>query len=254
VLLVRGLLAGDQDVTWTDSGTPGVVRIWRMLGGDIDHARTCDWMLVLRPGRWLRRVATAVASPRAWLGPATAPVRGVPLPSRGRDDDAERSPGEITSEDASAAEIAAELPAITRRIRLRVGHDEDYLEYVGSYLEQLGLGDVLVRRLVRRGGAAIGWYAYLARPESGRVIHLGAAAAEAEAVVSALVEDARSRDIAVISGRLEPHLDEPIRRRDALLALRQQPLIHSRSPELVAAAGSSASLLTEMDLIDSEWW
>jgi hypothetical protein len=255
VLLVRGLLAGDQDITWTDSGTPGVVRIWRMLGGDIDHARTCDWMLVIRPGRWLRRVATAVASPRAWLGPATAPVRGVPLPSRSPADDGEqRRNGEIRSEDASAAEVAAELPSITRRIRLRVDHDESYLEYIGSYLEQLGLGDVLVRRLVRRGGAAIGWYAYLARPGSGRVIHVGAAAAEADAVVSALLEDARGRDIAVISGRLEPHLDEPIRRRDALLALRQQPLIHSRNPELVAAAGSSASLLTELDLIDSEWW
>ena len=107
---------------------------------------------------------------------------------------------------------------------------------------------------MRSGGRPIGWFAYLARPEMARVIHLGAPAAVADAVVTALVEDARERGIAALSGRLEPHLDEPMRRRGATLALNQQPLIHSRDPALLAAAASSASLLTEIDLIDSEWW
>lgn len=252
-MLVRELLSGDQDLTWSDSGTPEVVRIWRVLGGDIDHTRTCDWMLVLRPGRWLRALSAATVSRRRWLGPDVVPVRGLPLPARSRDA-AEPPTGELASEEVAIADLAAELPGMSRKVRLRVDHDETSLEYLFSYLASLGLGDEIVRRLVRRGGRAIGWFAYLARPTVARVIHLGAGANEAEAVTSALVEHARGRGVAALSGRLEPHLDEPMRRRGALLALCGQPLVHSRDPALLAAVCSSASLLTEIDLIDSEWW
>ena len=263
-LLVRELLSGDQDLTWTDSGTDGVVRIWRMLGGDLDHTRTCDWMIVLRPGRWLRglsggavrRAFGRATSTGGWAGPHLAPVRGIPVPSRkgGRDERDSASGGEAIAEEVSVAELAEALPELDKEIRLRVDYDADYLEYVFSYLEMLGLKDEIVRKLVRRNGRAIGWYAYLARPVASRVIHVGASAREVEQVTSTLIEDARRRGIEVLSGRLEPHLDAAVRGRAALLSLNQQPLVHSRDPEILAAVSSSSSLLTEMDLIDSEWW
>lgn len=255
-LLVRQLLSGDQDLTWTDSGTPGVVRIWQRFGGDLDHARVCDWMIVLRPGRWMRMVGGEAISPRGWLSRSVAPVRALPMPSRRRSRREVAPPqrGEVTAEEISIAALAAALPEQDRAIRLRVDHDEAYLGYVFAYLDSLGLKDEIVRKLVRRDGRPIGWYAYLARPATSRVIHLGASVREAEAVTSALVDDARGRGAAVLSGRLEPHLHEPLRCRAALIGFSQQPLVHSRNPELLAVMGSSSSLLTEIDLIDSEWW
>ncbi len=65
---------------------------------------------------------------------------------------------------------------------------------------------------------------------------------------------AREHGALALAGRMEPNLDEPLRRRMAAISLAQRPLIHARDPELRAALGSSAALLTEMDLIDSEWW
>jgi hypothetical protein len=58
----------------------------------------------------------------------------------------------------------------------------------------------------------------------------------------------------LLAGRFEPHLDEPLRRRFAALGLAQRPLAHARDPELRATLSSRTSLITEMDLIDSEWW
>jgi hypothetical protein len=86
------------------------------------------------------------------------------------------------------------------------------------------------------------------------VLCIAAAATDADAVVGELVSDARRRGTAVISGRLEPHLDDAVRRRPAVLSLAQQPIVHARDPEVLAALGSSVSLLTELDLVDCEWW
>ena len=83
---------------------------------------------------------------------------------------------------------------------------------------------------------------------------IAAEARNADAVVGELVADARRRGTAVISGRLEPHLDDAIRRRPAALSLAQQPIVHARDPKVLAALGPSASLLTEFDLVDCEWW
>ena len=263
VLLVRSLLSGDQEITWTDSGTPDVVRIWRMFGGDLDHARTCDWMLVLRPRRWARRIAGdgarrlagIAASPGGWAGRDVAPIRAFPFPARRQLAEGGAADDKIESAQVSIADLASELGDMAREIRVLVDHDEPYLSYLFSYLEDtLSLQNEIVRNSVRRNGRVIGWYAYLVRPAVSRVIHIGASAREAEHVTAALLEDARSRGTEVLSGRLEPHLDAPLRNRGALLALSQQPLVHSNNADLRAAWGSSASLITEIDLIDSEWW
>ena len=55
-LLLGRVLKGPQDVTWADSATDTVARVYGIFGGDVDHVRSCDWMLVLRPVRWARGI------------------------------------------------------------------------------------------------------------------------------------------------------------------------------------------------------
>ncbi len=254
-LLVKRLLAGDQDLTWTDSGTDQVVRIWRMFGAHVDHSRTCDWMLVLRPGRWLGHVASTASRQRGRVGRRAMPVAGLPLQAARRLVGANANPQphpDVTGSSVTASMIAESLGQICKGVRLRTDHDGPYLEYLFAHLDSL-TGPV-VRRLVRRAGKPIGWYAYIAGAVVGRVVHLATGVREAEAVIADLVEDARGRGVAVLSGRLEPHLDEPLRRRFAVIGFAQRPMIHARDPELLATLASSKSLLTEIDLVDSEWW
>ncbi len=256
-LLVRALLAGDQDFTFSDSATADVVRIWRTFGGDLDTSRSCDFMLVLRPGRWLGNVAALTWSRRRAIRRETVPVPAIPLQAGGRRLLARAFPATdpgVTSSEVSIASLAASLPSIVAGVRLRVDYDERYLEWVFDYLAALAGADPIVRRLVSRGERPIGWYAYLRRPTASRVLHIGASPREAPAVVSALVDDARSAGTAVLTGRLEPHIQQALSEHYPAIGLAHHPLIHCRDPELRAALGSSAAIVTEMDLIDSAWW
>jgi hypothetical protein len=250
-LLLAKLLAGPQDVTWSDSATEGVVRVWNACGGHADHTRSCDWMLVLRPARWLESIVRA-AIRREPLGRAVLPVGALPFHAAGprlarRAHPAPRS-------DVSSAPVAPEalvelLPGMLDGV-LRVDYDVAYLEHLFAQVE--ATNGSLARRVVRRDGRPIGWYAYISRPRGvSRVLHVAAAPREIDAVVGDLVTQARGAGSAVLAGRLEPHLSDPIRRRFAAVGFARLPVIHARDPELDALLATGSSLLTQLD---SEWY
>ncbi|MGH2965697.1 MAG: hypothetical protein ACRDMH_10005 [Solirubrobacterales bacterium] len=250
-LLLRRLLSGDQDLTWTDSPTEGVVRMWRAFGGNLDHPRSCDWMLVLRPFQWARGVLTART--RHVAVREVVPVAALPAQASGGRFVPRAFPNlppEVSGEDAPAATIVEHLPLLTRGLRLRVDYDQPYLEQLFARVEA-SMGP-LVHRLVRRDGAPVGWYAYLSRPGgASRVLHVCAPEAEVEAVVGELAEHARAQGSGALAGRLEPHLEGPLRRRLAVIGFARQPVIHVHDPEVHALLSTSSSLLTHLD---GEWY
>jgi hypothetical protein len=105
---------------------------------------------------------------------------------------------------------------------------------------------------VQLNGRPIGWYAYLPRrSSSSRVLHLAGPERHIDAVVGELVDDAYRRGARVLAGRLEPHLDGPLRSRLAAIGLAREPVIHTRDPELKAVLATGSALLTQLD---SEWF
>lgn len=251
-LLVRTLLSGDQDLTFTDSGTEEVVRIWAAFGADVDHSRTGGWMVVTSPARWLAR-AGGTALRRGESRRRFLPTAALPLHLAGRRLIPQAFPEpapDVEGTDAAPGEIAEALPML-KNIRLRIDYDTDYLSWLFAHVASLG--SPLSHRIVRRRGRPIGWYVYIRR-ETARLIHLAAAARQAEEVFANFAAHAQAHGALALAGRTEPNLDEPLRRRMAAIGLAQRPLVHARDPQLRAALGSSGALLTEMDLIDSEWW
>jgi hypothetical protein len=250
-LLLRRLLSGSQDLTWTDSPTDAVVRMWRAFGGHVDHPRSCDWMLVLRPLRWGQGVLTAKT--RGAPLREVLPVAAVPVQASGARFVRRAfpsTPPDVASEVTTAAAIVEHLPALTRGVRLTVAYDEGYLQQLLAQVEAT-MGNLLYR-LVRRDGNPIGWYAYLSRPGgASRVLHVCAPEAEVDAVVAELTDHARERGSAALTGRFEPHLEGPLRRRLAVLGFARQPVIHVREPEVHALLATSSSLLTHLD---GEWY
>jgi hypothetical protein len=251
-LLLRRLLTAGQDFTFSDTANDEVVRMWRTFGGNLDSARACDWMIVLRPVRWLRGV-TAAAIRRRPVGREQVPVGAIPFQAAGpriaRRAFPEPEP-EVAGEDVDAAAIVEHLPETTRGLRFFGDHDEQFLDHVFGQVRSL-LGEA-VRRLVRRGGRPVGWYAYVPDPRGvGRVLHIAANEREAEPVLGELIAHARAQGCALVSGRLEPHLLVPLRRRLAVLGFARQPVIHAHEPELLAALAAGDSLLTRLD---SEWF
>ena len=148
------------------------------------------------------------------------------------------------------AAIVPHLEDLTRGFRLRVDYDQPYLDQLFAQVESV-MGP-LVRRIVNRAGAPIGWYAYLCRPGGvSRVLHICAPAAEMEAVLGELVDDARRRGSAVLAGRSEPHLSDPLGRRRPVWGPARCPLVHAGDPEIRALLATSSSLLTQLD---GEWF
>lgn len=251
-LLVRKMLSGAQDLSWTDSATDDVVRIWSMFGGYLDYTRACDWMLVLRPGRWLGAIAAAFARRRE-LNRALVPVGALPFQAAGprlaRAAFPAPSP-EVRGEQVTLAELVDEMPSMTKRMRLYVDYDRPQLDRLFA---QVGAAiGAVSHRVVRRSGSSIGWYAYVAQPGGVvRVLHVLAPDADIDAVVGELVEHARDEGGDVLTGRAEPHLRKPLLSRFAVMGYSRQPVIHTRNPEIREVLGTNSSLLTTLD---GEWF
>lgn len=247
-LLLRRALSGPQDVSWSDSATDAVVRVWRTFGGDVDHARAADFMLVLRPAAWSRGILAARLRRRS-VGRGLMPVGALPVQAAGgwlTGRDAPRTAGGLDGEDAGAALIAEHLPQISRRLRVGVAWDRAELEHTFEQVE--ALHGRLTVRLVRRRGVPVGWYAYVSLPGGvSRLLHLAAEGRATDAVLGELVEHARESGSVVLAGRAEPHLEGSLRSRLAALGFAWQPVIRARDPEVAAALGSSTSLLTRLD-------
>jgi hypothetical protein len=246
-LLIRRVLSGPQELTWSDGTTEGVVRIWRTFGGAQDYVRACDWLLVLRPIRWFR--GTVAAAFGRNLSREELPIAGFPFQAAGPRL-ARRAfpdlPGDVTGADVSTATLVENLPEIIGDLRVRVDHDEAHLDHMFRLIEKFG--GSLVRRLVSRGERPIGWYAY--RPgnrSASHVMHLAAAEGEADAVLGELLAHAREHGSAVVAGRAEPHLLEPLSRRFAVLGYARQPVIQAKDPELALVMTTPASLVTRLD-------
>ncbi len=246
-LLFRRLLLGGQDFTYADSGNDEALRMCRAFGGDFDHARCYDWMITLRPVRWLSRLATATG--RRQRIDKDVPVRALPLkpPRRGGKPE---SPAGIAGVDADAAGIVAALAMIKKGPRLRVDYEEAPLGYLLREVEAHFGG--LTVRVVRREGEPIGWYAHVpVSPVVVRVLHLFAAERHAQDVLGELLVGARASGAAVVCGRVEPHLTRALEARRTLVGFARLPWIHARDPELQGVLGSTDAAVTQLD---AEWF
>lgn len=249
---VRHVLSGPQDLTFTDSATERVVHLWRSLGGYMNYERCHDWMLVLRPVRWLGAILAAGARRRV-IASGLVPVGALPIQAAGPRllGLAHPAPAvDVHSEDATTASIVAHLPTLNEDVPLRVHYDHEYLDYLFTLVESCA--GPLVRRIVRREGRPIGCYVYVRRPGGlGRVVYLSALETETDAVFGELVERARADGTTVLAGRDEPRLHESLRRRLAVFGSAGRLLVHARDPEVISLLATESSLLTHFD---GEWF
>jgi hypothetical protein len=224
--------------------------MWRVYGGQIDHSRACDWMLVLRPLRWLAGIAAALPR-RSAASRELIPVAALPFQALGaRRKAADGRGAEVSGADAEPAEVVEHWPALAAKRRIRPDYDRPFLDHLFSLVDDRN-GPLTVR-LVRRGDTPIGLYACISGRGGGiRVLHLSGRDREISPVMGELVEYARRNGARFLFGRMEPHLDAPVRERLAAIGLARRPIVHSRDPELLAVLQTEAALLTRLD---SEWF
>ena len=157
----------------------------------------------------------------------------------------------VSSDFATEAEIAENAPAFGHGVAMRRIHDPAALAHVFGLIERT-TGDDVVRRLVRREGRVIGWYAYRQLPgRSARTLSITAPEPECDSVLADLVAVARGSGNSILTGRIEPHLIAALGNRLPALGLARRPLLHARDPEITLALVTPGSRLS---LLDGEWW
>ena len=135
---------------------------------------------------------------------------------------------------------------------MHLDYDEAYVSWLLRQVDGLYATAVVVRKLVRIGGKPVGWFAYIHDPGGpARVLQVAARERDTDAVVGALVADARERGVMVLTGRLEPNLVEPLRRRWAVLGFDARTLVHAQDTKVLDALATGPALLTRLD---GEWW
>ena len=251
-LLLRRMLLGPQDISWTDSATDTVVR-------DVGGFRRVPRLPALGGLDAGAAAASLAAEHDRDQGPRRAPRtrrgagRGAAVPGGGSAPAPRRVPrprGRGRREGCRAAEIAAVLPEVSRELQLRVDHDDAYLEDLFGQVRR-ALGSLVTpHRLPGRAPdrlvcvrPAPGWRQPRASRFGGR--------ADADDVLGELVEHAQAGASAVLTGRAEPHLRSALEHRLAALGFARQPVLHVRDVEIRALLATDRALLSHLD---GEWF
>ena len=208
--LVRHVLAGPQDLLFSDISNDAARRIFEALGGAATILLySMKWQRPVRPARyalsWMRArgtptLITQSLRPLAAIAD-TALARWGPSAARSHFARDGYSVGDLPLDVA-----AKRLPDLLPSRALQPEYDEPWLQWILELAQQNDPQRVLRRRLVRDARQdPAGWFLYFLESQgAAEVVQLVARKNAAAAVFQALLADASTAGAAMVSGRLEP--------------------------------------------------
>jgi hypothetical protein len=249
-LLLRGYLAGPQDMTFNDRLIDDVHAIWRRLGGVTDAATSIGWRRVIAPvgagaAALARRGRTRHRPPAgsvfAALDAAVGRRQRPPRPEQGR------------IEALREADLVALYAELSGEFPLRPAFGEGFLTELFGAMESVDLGGAVVRRMVRgEDGEVAGAYVMVVAVHgAAQVLEVVAGEDRAGLVLDHLLHDAAEQGAVEAAGRVEGRLLAALRSRRCSFGPDVWTMIQTRDIELRDAVFSGRALLTRLE---GEWW
>ncbi len=253
--LVRRVLAGPQDLLYSDISNDAGRRIFEALGGAATLLLySLTWQRAVRPARhalgWLRAhgtpaLVTQSLRPLAAVAD-TALARWGPTRSR--------SPGDGYSiDDLPLDFVANRLAELLPHRALQPDYDEAWLEWLLGIAQELEPQRVLRRRLVCDAHQQpAGWFFYFVEPGGlAEVLQLVARKDAQVPVFDALLADARRAGAAMVSGRLEPSMVREMSTRHCYFRQADHwTLAHTKDSEILDAILGGHAFLSRLE---GEW-
>ena len=247
VFLVKALLAGPQEFTFSDRHTVEAHRLLVRVGARPMRPRGVWWRVALRPLSYrlqsVRRtvlkstIASALAVPAALVDRFMRPTRLMSLSGRS-----------ARTQPLSADVVVGALPELTRANRLRPVYDAAFWDW---RMQELGAAEVLGRPhalAVFDGDTLLGWFVYMvARRGASRVLQVCSRPGYEDVVLRELVCDANRHGVAALYGRLEPEFDLALRGLRPSLLYDSCLLVHSRNPAVFEAFATESAMVTPLD-------
>lgn len=250
--LARALIAGPQDLTFSDAANDAARRLWLRVGGIVAMPTSLYFVIPLRPARYaLTRLGDGLIA--RMLGLLARPITAVldalratpaPTPPHSRD----------TQEPLL---LPRHLPVLADLLASWPLHPDYDPIGMGWQLEELARrrDDGQVQGAIVRDpwGDPVGWFLYHAnRGGVGEIIQLGARRGDHARILPVLLRDAAAHGVVALAGRADPGVLEAAAAQ-GISFTRGGPwvLTHARDPQLLAAVLAGEAFLSRLE---GEWW
>jgi len=255
--LLARYMAANQDLSMTDSATEVSRNLLERLGFHTILPFSIAWARPLRPTHY---AAHAMAAP-APNGVAAA-IRIVSKPFCSFADAVAckipTGPFHLTEPQLRAENLDADtllkcIAELGRQAALRATTDDQILNWLLRFMEQMHPRATLRKRLIRNEkDKIVGWYLYYLKPHAPcQVIQIGAVPQFQRTVIQHLLYDARSQGAIGLHGAAPPHLMAHLADENCFFTCRSGwTVAHSRDPEIVEALSRGD---VSFSRLDGEW-
>lgn len=206
--LLHAMLAGRQDVLFTDSANDTSRRLLERLGFQLIPHLNIHWSRPLRLSSYVvhtlshKMARTSAAALRLAGKPVAAVVDSLtdsnwnPMPTQKTD---------LHTEELSPEMLLRCLLDFSKDQPLQPSYDKESLQWLLKFMDRNRKRGSLRKVLLRNGSHnVIGWYIYYVNPGAvGEVVQIGAAHSRSGDVIRALMHDARGRGLIALHGRAE---------------------------------------------------
>lgn len=253
VKLLKKVMAGPQDLLFSDIANETSRKIWTGLGGSIASWYGLTWAKVLQPVQFGlsmlpgRRLGNLISLGRPLAAIADRVIR------RRCGRLTELGPEPNVNSEPLTPELFLELfPQFSAADDLRPVYDRETLDWIWSRLDFMYVAGSSEQRLVRSPrGEPIGWYVYqMTDTRIVRVAQIVALPNTIGPVLDHLLHQAAQQGAIAVSGRIVPRFLQAFTDRNCVIRPRSShTLIHARDPQLLESFATGRAFLS---LFESE--
>jgi hypothetical protein len=253
VRLLKALLAGPQEVTFTDTANGPARRIWEGLGGKTLPVQSQQWLRVLRPAEFgaslagrkdsLKRIEPAMRVVARMLDGLAGML---PLPGRIAD--------AWPSSPLEADELLRLIENLNARRALVPAYTRETLAWrLAMAAEKLEFGPLRMRAVTTPDGRTVGWFlAYPNRGGMGQVLQWSAEPHDARGVFRSMIADAEEQGSLALVGRAEPGTMREVSGGLGVFLQRDSFVeVYARDAEVLTSLLLGDAFFTRLE---GEWW
>lgn len=256
--LLKGLMAGPQDLTFSETAGDASLLMWRQLRGAVLDRHSLDFFRVLKPARFALDLLAARIGPARLLAPLAAlpdrvlaakpgPLRWTGLPQGFRPERGVRSEP-IAPEDFAA--LFLEWTGKDEAVPLWPG--ACFPAVLSEALSKRAYGEPHLRVALAGSGKPLGAYLFhFGRSGAARATDIVHAPGQAGPVLDALFADAQALGASSVRGRTTPQLLDALLSRRTLLAHGSASVIAGKDEEAIAAFQAGGGHLN--GLVGERW-
>ena len=255
IKILKTLLSGPQDVTYSDTATATARNIWNGLGSSSIQLYSMQWLKIFRPLQFglvmsLRNssLSSLISLVRPFTHVVDYSLSAIP-----------RSPFHLKKINLEAEELTLDtfidaIKQFSARDSLKPAYTKDSLAWLLTRSEEKKEYGPLKKIVLLNSFREIqGWYLYYPNVgQLGHVLQLGAKRQTVDAVLSHLFADAHHEGSTALAGRIEPKFIQEFSSHQCIFTHRNSSLVvYSKNEDIVNALYRGDAFFSRLE---GEWW